>query len=471
MSLTPQQQTIVDHIKSTDGLTLINAVAGAGKTYTLLQIAKAVNSTNGLYLAYNKAIATEAKSKFPKTIHCCTTHSLAYGPTVGTRKTAPSFFNYRDIKELKSYEEKLEFIDIFKQFCLSKFTTFQAFCDEYSLPSSYTTLGSKYFKLMAEDKIAYPHEFYLKLFHILLATDQLTYEPFDLIMLDEAGDLNEVTLEIFNLLPSTKKVMVGDPHQNIYTFNHTINCFKIMESKGVSFPMSKSFRVADHIAQRIEKFCRKYMHEDMSFEGITLDDTTIKDRAYIARTNTALISKMMELNELDVPYTLTRNPDQIFRLPLLICGLKPNSFITNPEYKHLQEDVNHYHQHRHNLSDQYKTMFAYLMDVHSSDKTLINTIRLVSKWGSASIVACYQEAKKHTKSTTNYYLGTAHSMKGLEADEVTIAPDMNEAIIDAIHFVQQSPDKPLPEEHLTELNLYYVATSRARKKLINALHL
>jgi len=469
--LTPQQQTIVDHIKTTDGLTLINAVAGAGKTFTLVEIAKSINPDNGLYLAYNKAIAVEAKRKFPKSVHCATTHSLAFGPTVGNRKTSPSFFNYKDIKEIKSNEEKVDFIGCFKQFCVSKYTTFADFATEYDLPEHYAVLGSKYFKLMAEDQISYPHEFYLKYFHLLLATDQLEYQPFDIIMLDEAGDLNEVTLEIFKLLPSAKKVMVGDPHQNIYSFNHTINCFKIMESEGTTFPMSKSFRVADHIAERIEKFCNKYLHENMSFEGVPLEDTTINDRAYIARTNTSLINKMMELNELGTPYTLTRNPDNIFKLPLLVCGLKPNSFITNVEYKHLQDDVNEYYNNRYVLKEQFPTLFSYLIDVHSSDKQLVNTIRLVSKWTANRIVSCYKSAKSHVKAKTNYYLGTAHSMKGLEADEVTIAPDLNEAILDAVLFAEMSPDKPMPEEHITELNLYYVATSRARKKLINAAHL
>ena len=68
-------------------------------------------------------------------------------------------------------------------------------------------------------------------------------------------------------------------------------------------------------------------------------------------------------------------------------------------------------------------------------------------------------------------LGTAHSMKGLEADEVTLAPDMNEAIIDYITQKRLNPDKAFNITALTELNLYYVATSRAKKALIGAIYL
>ena len=472
MNLTEQQQDIVDHIQANDGLTLVNAVAGAGKTTLLVAIANAIQSKNGLYLAYNKAIALEAKKKFPKGVHCCTTHSLAYSPVVGKQKRKPSFFNYRDITEIRSYEEKLDFIEAYRQFCLSKHTSFLDFIADEDYPEHYGPLGNKYLGLMESFEIDYTHEFYLKYFHILLHNGLLSYDEFDLIMLDEAGDVNEVTLEIFKLLPAKKKVMVGDPYQNIYSFNHTINCFKVMADQGTTLPMSQSFRVADHIAERIEKFGRKYIDKNMRFEGIPLKDTIIESRAYIARTNTSLISKMMELNELGIPYGLTRKASQIFELPLLICSLKPKGFISKPDYKHLQDDVNDYYTNYNALREEYPSLYTYILKQHKEDTVLCNGIKLVARHGAAAIIACYNEARKHEKASQSYMLGTAHSMKGLEADEVTIAPDMNEAIIDAmLHKNELKNDESLPESELTELNLYYVACSRARKSLIGALHL
>lgn len=471
MNLTNEQQDIVNHIQTNEGLTLVSAVAGAGKTTLLVSIAETLKASNGLYLAYNKSIATEAKKKFPKGIHCCTTHSLAYGPIVGKSKRRPSFFNYRDIKELNTFDDKIEFIEAFRQFCLSKFLSFEEFVEEEEYPAHYKELGPKYLQLMADKEIDYTHEFYLKYFHILLANGHLEYDPFDVIMLDEAGDVNEVTLEIFKLLPSNRKIMVGDPYQNIYAFNHTINCFEVMKEEGTTLPMSQSFRVADHIAERIEKFANKYMDKSMSFKGIAIRDTTINSRAYIARTNAYLISKMMELNELGTPYGLTRKAKDIFDLPLLIASLRYKGFISKPDYKHLQDDVNEYHEHRHSLKEQFPTLYSYLLDVHSSDKALCNTIKMVARYGKNQIVSCYEEARKHEKQNQSYMLGTAHSMKGLESDEVTLAPDLNEAVSDAINFIEANPTLPVPEEFRTELNLFYVATSRAKKSLIGAIHL
>ncbi len=473
MNLTPEQSAIVIHIRKTKGLTLVSAVAGAGKTTLLVSIADTLKSINGLYLAYTKSIAVEAARKFPDSIHCCTTHSLAYTPTVIDQKLKLGFFNHRSIthKSLKKYDDKILFLDIYKEYCLSDYLSFSDFIHEEDHHPDYISIGDYYFDQMSTGKIDCTHEFYLKLFHLQLADGTLSYDPFDLIMLDEAGDLNKVTLAIFNLLPSDKKIMVGDPFQNIFTFNHTINCFNIMKDKGTLLPMSQSFRVADHIAEKIEGFCQKYLDPSMQFKGVPIRDTTIKTRAYISRTNASLIFKMMELNSLGTPYGLTRKAKQIFELPLLICSFKHRGFIPHPEFKHLQADIDHYYDNQYQLSEHYKTVFSYLANAHSDDIQLVNTIKLVAKYGKAKILNCYEEARKHEKTHQPYMLGTAHSMKGLEADEVTLAPDLNEAIADTILKITVDPEPTITREEQTELNLYYVAISRSRKSLINAVHI
>ena len=74
MNLTQEQKTIVDHITVNEGLTMVSAVAGAGKTTLLVSIANTITHTSGLYIAYNKSVATEASRKFPKTVVCSTVH-------------------------------------------------------------------------------------------------------------------------------------------------------------------------------------------------------------------------------------------------------------------------------------------------------------------------------------------------------------------------------------------------------------
>ena len=476
MNLTPEQSLIHDHVvaplSDTNKLTLVSAVAGSGKTTLLVAIAATLSrqerNFSGLYLAYNKSVATEAQRKFPASVNCCTTHSLAYAPTVVGLKLKFGVFNYKSITEPISYDHKVYLLACIREFCLSSYLDFETFSKDNDIPDDIVQLATKYMSKMHDKKIECSHEFYLKLFHIMLASGDITYAPFDLIMLDEAGDLNEVTLEIFKLLPAVKKIMVGDPYQNIYSFNHTINCFEVMKSHGTSLPMTQSFRVNIDIAKRIERFCRHYLDPSMSFQGVEATNKTIKTRAYIARTNAALIGKMIELNQLGVQYGLTRTPAQIFEQPLSLCNLKYQGFIPDPHFRTFQEDINDYFE-SNELRSMYRTPLMYLKDEYPNDVALQQTIKLITRYGTKNIINCYEDARKHAKTSQSYTLGTAHSTKGLEFDEVTIAEDLNTALENIVQDLSSEiTAEYLPEAVRTELNLYYVACSRAKKSLINA---
>ena len=476
-NLTDEQQLIVDHIKhrTKDELVLVNAIAGSGKTYLLTQIVSNVPHNTGMYLAYNKSIATEASKKFPSSIDCLTTHSLAFRNTVKQFKLRIGLFNYRAITDKVQYEIKAEVIDTIKEFCLSNYTDFESFAKEKEISSVVSSLSQKYLQKMNSGEIECTHDFYLKLFHILLASGDINFKKIDFLLLDEVGDINEVTLEIFKLIPAKVKVAVGDNNQNIYTFNHTINAFTKLADEGTHFNLTQSFRVSSHIASRIQEFCQSYIDKNMRFTGIKYPNKTIKDRAYIARTNAGLIGKMIELNSSGTPYTLIRSAAEIFKLPLVICYLTYQGKITDPAYKHLQTDVDDWFE-TPSLREKYKNHLLYIQAAHSHDYSLVQAIKLVFSKGKSVIIDTFEEAKKHEKVKTNLYLTTAHSSKGLEWDEVTITNDLNFSIQDLMEeFIAAAltGDKPpkLTESDLESLNLYYVACSRAKKSLLNAIHL
>lgn len=471
LNLTPEQQTILQHVTTTEGITLVNSVAGSGKTTLLTTIAKSIPHSNGLYLAYNKAIATESLRKFPRTTSCMTTHSLAYQATVKPYKLKLGDFTYRSITEKIPYDKKILIIDLIREFCLSSYTSFTDFASSKELHEGTVLLCTKYLDLMATSKIECTHDFYLKFFHIHLASGDIEYDPFDFIMIDEAGDINPVTLEIFRLLPTTRRIAVGDPFQNIYTFNHTINAFTALASEGTTFPMSRSFRVADFIAPRIEFFCRRYLDPHMHFIGSLARSTTIRTSAYITRTNSALISKMIELNSRNISYGLVRKATEIFKMPLMLLSLKYQGFISDPAYKHLQSDVDDWYEHT-NIKSAYKTPLSYLGSLYPEDFPLQQAIRLIGRHGRGPIMQAYTDARKHERSDQSLLLMTAHSSKGLEVDEVTIADDMNASISDTVSRVSAGiPLDHLAASEIESLRLYYVACSRCSVKLNNAIYL
>ncbi len=83
--LTVEQQAAVEAFTAGYDLT-IQAGAGAGKTSTLRALA-ATTTGRGLYLAFNKSIATEAGRSFPPSVQAVTSHSLAYA-AIGHRYQA-----------------------------------------------------------------------------------------------------------------------------------------------------------------------------------------------------------------------------------------------------------------------------------------------------------------------------------------------------------------------------------------------
>ena len=77
MRATDEQITAIDQAKRGESFKIM-AYAGSGKTTTLRLISDQLQGKKGLYLAFNKAIADDAKSKFNNGVDCRTFHSLAY---------------------------------------------------------------------------------------------------------------------------------------------------------------------------------------------------------------------------------------------------------------------------------------------------------------------------------------------------------------------------------------------------------
>ena len=104
MTTTVEQSAIITFVQNAvkegrDEVILVPAVAGAGKTYLLQQLVKNVPHTSGVYLSYNKSIATKAATKFPSSIKCLTANALAYRSTVKQLGLRVGNFGYREIKE------------------------------------------------------------------------------------------------------------------------------------------------------------------------------------------------------------------------------------------------------------------------------------------------------------------------------------------------------------------------------------
>ena len=476
MALTDEQQKVPDTLAHPDvNLVLSPACAGAGKTHTLIELTKQLNPSHGIYLAYNKAIAEEARLKFKDTVvECLTVHSLAYKATVRQYGLKVGWFGPRDIvSEGYGYNDKKAIVAMIEDFLVSPDTDPVEFlCNNYK-EDDLIREAIYHLDLMANGEISCNHNFYLKMYQSLIATEAIPAPETDLLLLDEAGDLNPVTLELFRLIKAKKKIAVGDSKQNIYGFNGTINGFKELANEGVTVPLTTSFRVAAPIAQRIEGFIRKHVDPSFDFKGREYSADYVKESfAYISRNNSGMIEYMFHLMELNTGFNTTRKIGMILELPLILANLGNGKKIEDTKFKYIENlraawERNKYLQDR-------GTINKYVLDSLQDDDEVQNAFRVVLKYGPKGLNDLTKYVNECAKKKWNLTLTTAHSSKGLEFDSVTIAPDLvysTEKAIDEIRMLEESNPYDAAELIIKleeELLLTYVACSRAKVELLGA---
>ena len=319
MKLTDEQLFVVDEVcstKYTDKVIAVNSIAGSGKTSTGKAVIEAFQPKKGFYTAFNKAIVQESSKRFGNIIEARTIHALAYRCIKPTQPIEE--LNYLTIKESIPYEDKATVIEGIDSFYRSADTNIDDFTKSYTDDEKLQYLISKYADLMLEGKIPPTFNFLLKCLHLMLLDKEIELD-FDLFILDECQDTTAVTLEIFKLINAKQKVMFGDKFQNIYSFMDTVNAFD--ELRNIHrMDLTQSFRCNPIIAAKIQNYGRRYLEDNFRYAGnpdISLSSNSI---AYITRTNAFLIDRMIGLLERKENFSLTRNVNEIFALPLAMLN-------------------------------------------------------------------------------------------------------------------------------------------------------
>ena len=314
MKLTKQQLAIVN----STGNIKINAVAGSGKTTTIIEYAKAQKSNSRiLYLAFNKSVKLEAVKKFQEkglaNVVVETAHSLAFRQIVrqnnytvrhqgikthevakllnrqGNGEKHAEFIIANHINKFIAYfcnsnKEKirdLNYLDVVTDSTAKSFVK-----TYYKYIESQTRL---LLRKMDQGEIDITHDFYLKKFQ--LSNPNLN---FDFILFDEGQDASPAMLDIF-IKQKAVKVIVGDTHQQIYGWRHAVNSLEKVDFK--TYHLSISFRFSQDVANLSMEILKWKSHltnfVPMSIKGIGTNKAhTVK--AVLARTNLGLLLKAIE---------------------------------------------------------------------------------------------------------------------------------------------------------------------------------
>lgn len=458
---TSEQQLVIE-CKFKDKL-VVNAFAGCGKTHTLYGFAQARSSSKILYLAYNSSIKKEAQHKFKDlpNVEVKTTHGLAY--SIFGKKYSKRFEEYGMEIPTKVYAEYCDDVDednryyyafvlskMMKDFVYSPYTIEDyientikeksLFEEKYKLPLSYFLSKFQFVwnDLLENESMPFEHDFYLKQYQ--LSEPYLGLYAY--ILLDEAQDANDCVIDIMLQQYNSKKVFIGDTFQQIYSWRGATNALEKVKDGATVLYLTKSFRCGQHIADIANNYL-KISNAPKDFIGnidVKDDEAGYKEEVIIARSNIQLfqycVSQAQDKKLFFVGGLNSYNFRDLVDLVILRYGndkskIKNEFFSTFDSLEELEEYAQSANE------NQILSKIKVSMSIPSISKELFSIKeRTVKNADEADII-----------------LTTAHKSKGLEWDCVNILKG----------FIDLTKDDVEQEE----INLLYVAITRAKKRLVS----
>jgi superfamily I DNA/RNA helicase len=332
MNYSIYQTAIFSEIEHGNRSIIVNAVAGSGKTSTVVEACRRLpTGLNALFIAFNKAIVTELKERLPSGMNCITYNSCGWA----------AWRRYTGKKMLKLDANKSRNI-IKNNFRYEDAETYGGFCNRLvalgkSEGLTPTSADSEWMDLAEKHGLqgdGHNFDFFRAIFltkrvlevsietaNVVCDFDDQIYMPwlkgaamdkYDIVFIDEAQDTNTPQMELLArmLNPGGRIVAVGDPKQAIYGFRgagtDSMERIKTMFN-AVEMPLSISYRCAKNIVAEAQKFVSHIEAFDGAADG-TVDtlvgykgDTFRAKDAILCRKNAPLINHAYQLIARGVP--------------------------------------------------------------------------------------------------------------------------------------------------------------------------
>ncbi|HEX8356951.1 MAG TPA: UvrD-helicase domain-containing protein [Segetibacter sp.] len=475
MNLTSEQLEIIN----ATGNIKINAVAGSGKTTTIIEYARTRPSNSRiLYIAFNRTVKLEAKRKFQErgivNVQVETAHSLAYQHIVYRHRYALRKQEYKsyEIAELLgiegSGEKHTEYIianhinKFIAFFCNSDKKKVQEvnYLDVVTEPKARAFVKTYYpyieklarllLQKMDIGEIEITHDFYLKKFQL-----QEPILSYDYILFDEGQDASAAMLDIFLKQPATK-VIVGDTNQQIYGWRYAVNSLEKVDF--TTFQLSTSFRFGQSIANLAKSVLqwKNYLtdHKEVVITGMGKPQEKVS-KAVIGRTNLGLLLKA-------IAYVTERK-----NLKHIYFEGNINSYTYADEGASLYDVLNLYNRRTALIKDKLIKAMKDLNELEeyiekTEDVQLSMMVDIVKEYGNRIPGIIKSIKDKHVgddeKDKAEIIFTTVHRCKGMEYDEIQLVND----------FVNEEKLEKLKDDEFAkiklneEINLLYVAVTRAK---------
>ena len=481
---TIEQDRIFLFIKKRPENVLIKAYAGTGKTTTIVEAAKLLPSNKSItYLAFNKHIQEELKTKLPEYVRCYTTYGLGtaaikrkYGDKIQfdefkadkiILKKSKSWDLHDEFKSQEKIDSYLNSIKKLTNLCRLTLTLKADYipyiADRYEVNNLGKPQDIKRVLKVLDEMSSNRETFDFTDMVFLPAIDNSIWMfPQDYVFVDEVQDVNRCQIKIIEkILKRDKKtgkvlgrlITVGDFFQGIYGFNaadeKSFEWFEKFPNTKV-LPLSVSFRCAKNIIIEAQKIVPDIKALDDAPDGIVREGDVLNEAQsgdfVLCRTTMPLVKLFFEflvqskkaivkgsdigvhLIELIGHITTLSELKSFWEMELYNFGIDlKNRGVLNPlehsGYLALEDKV---------------VTLLFLAKLSTNIEDLKVKIRTI-----------------FTDEIKGIVLSTIHKIKGLEASRVfIIRPDL-------------LPMKTIKGwQQIQEKNLEYVAITRAKTELI-----
>ena len=487
MKFSDYQNNIFNEIENGSGSIMVDAVAGSGKTTTILHgLNKIPSSSDVIFMAFNKAIASELSRKVPQNVLACTYHSAGFRAwnshtgrsrvKVDSRKVSNIIKKLAESKDITvserysygAFVQKLvshakgaavgiddnkDHIGVWRGL-VSHFGLMLA--DDLSVERG-IAIARKVFTRSRRQKLIVDFDdmIYLPLYH------KARFQKYDYIFVDEFQDTNAAQSAIISRMMKgkTRVIFVGDPRQAIYGFRgaDADAAEKLAEKFDCKrLPLSVSYRCGKAIVKEAQRYVPEIEPFPGSIDGQVLDRPDFKNKdfkygdAILCRNNAPLVKKAYALISQGVSVDFLGR-DLGAGLKMLIKNLRKGNDIDKLEdsliswrekevARHIKQENEHLIQ---SVDDKFECINVFISNLSMSDYTVDALVRnidnLFSNNGNAKVT-----------------LATVHASKGREWDRVFILD----------RFLMPSRWAKKEWQMAQEVNLQYVATTRAKKTLI-----
>lgn len=469
------QQNIFNFIEHEEGNAIVEAVAGSGKSTTVVEGMKRVPAgASTIFLAFNKSIADELKARG---VNARTFHSLTYSPVLRARGLATvdanklrrvldAEFNGNTRRLYGTFASKL--VSIARQIgvgCLvpNTFETWMAIVAHHDveLENEDADIGTGI--EVAQDLLQHSNAAPIADFDDLLylaVLNGIALPKFDFVFVDEAQDTNAIQRAILRKImkPTTRIIAVGDPAQAIYGFrgadSNSLNRIA-KEFNCLNLPLTVTYRCPTAVVNYAQQWVSHIEAAPGAPEGKVTDlnmdwklDQFKAGDLVVCRTTKPLLSLGYKMLKAKVPVRiLGREIGQ--GLVKLVQRMKAEDVDTmltalaNWELRESEKAIAKQDDSKaERIADQASAIRCIADGLDEDERTLVRLVAVIDSLFNAP-----------GEATT---LCTIHKAKGLEAP--------------VVYWLNRSkcPSKwaRQPWQKQQEANLCYVATTRAQSELI-----